>query len=49
MILNPIQQNSAFQHHILRFFLLKTDRIDKEQTVFEQLTSSDFKKWSCTA
>ena len=25
------------------------DRIDKEQAVFEQLTLSDFKKWSSKA
>ena len=29
--------------------LFKMDRIDKQQAVFEQLTLSDFKKWSSTA
>ena len=29
--------------------LFKMDRIDKQQSVFEQLTLSDFKKWSSTA
>ena len=30
-------------------YLLKMGRMDEEQTVFEQLTLSDFKKWSSTA
>ena len=30
-------------------YLLKMGRMDEEQTVFEQLILSDFKKWSSAA
>ena len=30
-------------------YLVKMGRMDKEQTLFEQITLSDFKKWSTTA
>ena len=50
-ILHSTQQNIIFQHYYQSHcdYLLKIGRIDKEQAVFEQLTLSDFKKWSFTA
>ena len=40
-----------FQQYYLAYcnYLLKMGRMDEEQTVFEQLILSDFKKWSSTA
>ena len=45
------QQNIIFQHYDQTYcdYLLKMGRMDEEQAVFEQLTLSDFKKWSATA
>ena len=39
-----------FQHYYQSYcdYLLKMGGMDKEQAVLEQLTSSDFKKWSST-
>ena len=50
-ILHSTQQNIIFQHYYQSHcdYLLKMGRIDKEQAIFEQLTLSDFKKWSSTA
>ena len=51
-MLHSAQQNIIFQQHYYQLYcdnLLKMGRMDKEQAVFEQLTLSDFKKWSSTA
>ena len=50
-ILHSTQQNIIFQHYYQSYcdYLLKVGRMDKEQTVFEQLTLSDFKNRSSTA
>ena len=44
-------QNIIFQryYHSYCDYLLNLSRMDEEQAVFEQLTLSDFKKWSSTA
>ena len=45
------QQNIIFQHYYQSYcdHLLKMGRMNEEQGMFEQLTLSDFKKWSSTA
>ena len=44
------QQNIIFEQYLLPVeYLLKMGRMDKEQALFEQITLSDFKKWSTTA
>ena len=47
---NSTQQNIIFQQYYQSYYdyLLKMGRMDKERAVFEQLTLSDFKKWSST-
>ena len=44
-------QQNIFQQYYQSYcnYLLKMGRMDEEQAVFEQLTLSDFKKWSSTA
>ena len=51
LILHSTHQNIIFQHYYQPYsdYLLKMDRIDKEQAAFEQLTLSDFKKWNSIA
>ena len=45
------QQNIIFQHYYQSYcdYLLKMGRMDEQLVIFEQLTVSDFKKWSSTA
>ena len=40
---------TLFLNNIYFDYLLKMGRMDKEQALFEQITLSDFKKWSTTA
>ena len=49
--LHSTKQNIIFQQYYQSYcdYLLKMGRMDEEQAVFEQLTLSDFKKWSSTA
>ena len=45
------KQNIIFQQYYQSYcdYLLKMDRMNEEQAAFEQVTLSDFKKWTFTA